>query len=526
MKEIRKMGEIYGIKGRRTGLILLAGLFASLMLTACTVNISTKDFGNPENGSLVAGSSDAASGEGAYDDDLDPRYRKAIKSFKLEEPEYIGDAGNGKPEFHIKWTDFPDAIYYETAIYAEGTDTYGRGDFAIRSTKGAYGAATEQSIIFLQGVYTDTVTYRIKVRPEIRDENNRSVYKDRIWTNIWEVKFTDGEYSITATDKDFDEEIAKAQNENASSDRKDGKTQKAIQEKAEKTEPLPHSYPEPLLLYLAKEQGREEAFSPSDIAGFSVNINECEQGYPAQFFSGDESTDRFAEAVSEMTVEGESDAMWNTEGETFYSAQDSDGNRLFYFALFQGKYLEGSDGALFNLGGVLDLASIKGVMSAADWTRYYNEFDDKSYEYEYAIEEDPSGIPLIEASYGISLLEQAGPESIQYMTAYIDWNREVEELKSYDGKEQEAVFRALEDIRIGDEVQNPKGDMWHISFDYMVPGHNFYDSAFLKFKGDCVEVAGSYYKVPYIKKLYDSVDCGMFRYMRDYSEAPMLKPVY
>ena len=75
-----------------------------------------------------------------------------VDSFKMNEPECLGDAGNGKPEFRLTWDKFPDATGYEVALFAEGKDTFTGEDFAIRSTKGVYSDTPETVIVMLQGV--------------------------------------------------------------------------------------------------------------------------------------------------------------------------------------------------------------------------------------------------------------------------------------------------------------------------------------------------------------------------------------
>ncbi|MCR5788802.1 MAG: hypothetical protein K6G83_02850 [Lachnospiraceae bacterium] len=442
--------------------------------------------------------------------------QKAAESFTLYQPVYLGKAENGCPRFLLKWKSFPGASDYQIAFFAEGEDPYGRGDFAIRSTENVYNSASRM-VVFLQGVYTDTVTYRIKVKPDVRDSKNNQVYPGGLWSNIWEVRFTDGAYSVSETAADFDEELKAEEEKNADS-------KKENDERPEKT-PLPHTFPEPLLLYLAREQGREEAFTADDIDSFLVNINAGGYGNPAQSFEEGAALAAFKKAVSQMTVEEEaSDAVMITEGETFYAAFDRDGNRLFTFAVFQDHFLEGDRGALYPLSGAQDLDGIEGVMSTADWENYYADYHEKEDAYE--VSENPEGSGVLEASYGTHLLAQAGAESVRDMEAYIDWNKEAGEFFTSDKEAVTAVFEALSGMTVGERVQNPSGQMWHMIIDYRVPGQNFNSTATLSFTGNCIEIDSRYYVPEGIGALYDSVDCELFRYLRDYSEAPKIDPQY
>lgn len=433
----------------------------------------------------------------------------AAKKFRMYEPVYLGKTDRDYPEFKLKWKSIPGAVGYEIAFYAEGEDPYGRGHFAKRTTKNDYSGSSEK-VVFLQGVYTDTVTYRVKVRPDVRDETNSQKFKEPVWSNIWEIKFTDGEYSISETDADFDEEIAAKEEQDAGGSKK--KTN---------AKPLPHSYPEPLLLFLAKEEGMEEPFSTDDIAGFSMNVNSGGHGNPAQIFEDGPSLEQFKDGVSEITVGEEvKDEPMTTEEGTFYSALDKEGNRLFTFEVYKDRYLEGDRGELYPLNGMTRLNSIEGVMTAGDWEMQENELEKNSKDYE------ASGRGVLESSYETHILEEAGPESVNGVRAYIDWNEDMQKLNSREEAVTTAVFDALKDMQIVKKAEDRSGQMWHLVIEYKVPGKNFNDSVSFSFEGDNIERNGTYHTVDDIEKLYDAVDCDIFNYLRNYSDAPIIDPKY
>ena len=224
-----------------TAIILFLGIIAGL-LCAC---------GTPSAGKGGA--------EGTSSENANNSGGTEIKMV-LHEPEYLGPSDiNHKPVFTLSWDPYPNAYSYEFAIYVEGEDSYGRGPFAIRSTKGIHSKeATSADLYFLQGIYTDTATYRIKIRPSLKAAEKK---EDHIWSNIWQISFVDGEYTVTATDADFDEEIEAADAQKEEKKSSGGNTAKPAKEVKE---PLDHSFPEELLLYLAREEGETEGGTAND----------------------------------------------------------------------------------------------------------------------------------------------------------------------------------------------------------------------------------------------------------------------
>ena len=100
----------------------------------------------------------------------------------LHEPEYLRPSEiHHKPVFRLSWDPYPNAYSYEFAIYVEGEDAYGRGPFAIRSTKGIFSEeAVSAELYFLQGIYTDTAAYRIKIRPKLNPAEKKEDYISKL----------------------------------------------------------------------------------------------------------------------------------------------------------------------------------------------------------------------------------------------------------------------------------------------------------------------------------------------------------
>ena len=481
-------------------LILCLGIFAGLFC-AC---------GTP---CAVKGAAEETSSE------KDNNSGGAEKKMVLHEPEFLKLSEiNHKPVFTLSWDPYPNAYSYEFAIYVEGEDSYGRGPFAIRSTKGIYSEeAVTADLYFLQGIYTDTATYRIKLRPSLKAAEKK---EDHIWSNIWQISFVDGEYTVTETEADFDEEIEAAAV--GKEEKKDGGGNTG--KPAEKTkEPLGHSFPENLLLFMARERGEAEPLSADDIASLSVSVNYCEYGEPVQRITDDETIEAFKKAVQQINVTGKYDEVSSTETYYAYSAKDAEGNTLFSFSIQNG-LLERSDGR-YSIEGLQELLSIPGIMLEEDWGEYWDEYNARADDYERNL--DPVGMNLLEAAgYGTHLMNSGAPDNIFYVDAYIDYAKDVPKMQTWDKREIESIYAALSRIKVGKHRDDIGGRMWHMTFGYTDPSYSFSRDTYLSFKGNYVKLGGEYYELENIEELYGSLDCEIFKYMKDFSDAPVLKPVY
>ena len=473
---------------RNVSIIPAVILSAILIISSFTVYAAGEsDDGGPETGSITF-------------------YEPVFK-------EYSGV--NGKPVFTLSWSEYAENADYEIAFYAEGDDSYGRGSFAIRSPKSYYSGQTSGDVYFLQGVYTDTVRYRMKVRPIIRNYDSKNA--PMLWSEIWEIDFTEGEYTVKQTEEDFDEEIAAAKEAE-----KANNTPTPTPE-IKKYQPLEHSYPESLITYLAREKGMEN-IPADDIASFDVTVSLGEAGpAPTQHFTDEEMISEFKYAVENILVTGKRDDYVILDGMgTGYSARDKDGNILLSFYIQEGG-LERSDGHMEVIG--LELLPDEGVMDAHDWHDYYDEYRRLSDEYARSI--DPQGMSLIDAAgYGTYRMHEAGGDALCYTYIYIDWNKDVEALETSDADENRSIFNALTQVTVGEKTSDPKGQMWHMSFEFTDPQDPYGGSTWIGFVGDCVKIGSSYYTLENSEALYGAVECEMLEYLRDFATAPKISPVY
>lgn len=461
----------------------------------------------------------SASGSGAPADVIENEAGKEdAGGIVLNEPEYLGlSKYNELPEFRLSWNRYPDADGYEVAFYAEGEDAYGRGPFAVRSVKPVYDETTPYvDAEFLKGVTTDTVRYRMKVRPTIGPLilENADEY---VWSNLWEIDFEDGEYTVRETSEDFDAEIA------AEEDAEKQEQEPSPTPAAEKKDPLPHSFPESLADFLARERG-EESLPLDALAGFGVTVAYDEYAEPSQTVTEERAVRQFADALQSVKVTGKKDEVFSTEGYTAFSGYDADGNVILGLSI-QAGLLERNDGR-YALEGADALFSIDGVMYAEDWAEYWSSYNEKADAYEEQIG-DPEGMLLIEAAgYAMHRAGLAAPEGIRAMSAYIDWNREAGRFSSADPQEIEALWTALSKIRVGREEANPKGDMWHLNVDFIDPDDPAAGHAWIEFYGDYAKIGDGRYALEGIEELYDALDSDFFRYVRDYIDVPQNKPSY
>ncbi|MCR4657984.1 MAG: hypothetical protein K5770_17430 [Lachnospiraceae bacterium] len=520
---------------------LLNILFILACLSGCmNVEVNIADDRTEE---IVSSPDEDMPGPAGNETDSENPYAKPFPSEeapKLYEPVYDRPLSySNAVSYKISFSPVPEADSYEIALYAEGTDDYGR-DFAVRNTKGMGGnesyaddGTVSIDCYFLQGVYTDTVTYRLKVRPVFYgNEYRRTDPTAYNWSNIWELKFTDGTGAASETEADFDEEIAEAQ----AAEEAKRKAEKEAEEKDEnetapvlEKNPLPHSFPEPLLEYLAREAGEEEPVSLSGLADISVNVNHCEYGEPTQIITDKTALEQFAKAVSEITVVEKEDEIFSTGTDTIYGAYDENGTRLLAFAIQDG-LLEARDGR-YSLSGLSGLLSVEGVMTPSDWEDYYEDYYRKASEYEEEVfDSGVEGMPLLDAAgYGTHIAGMVDAQMLSTVHIYIDWNNEAGELTTHDPEETAAVFDALKNIKVGKEAEDASGQMWHLYLSYRNPEHTFLDEAWLGFRGDLVEIGDDYYELEGLDGLYESVDCDVLNYLKENAETkpiPKISPVY
>lgn len=448
----------------------------------------------------------------------------AQETFLFHEPSFREAAPNGKPMFELTWDAYPEADSYEIAFYAEGEDSYGRGPFAIRSTKNTYEGRTETPVVFLQGVYTDTVTYRMKVRPRI-GVDAWTEPEDYVWSNIWEIRFVEGEYTVSETDMDFDLEIAAAE-----AKQKANATPTPTPAPApERKDPLPHELPESFLTFLARENGEETPYDAGSVAKLQVSVFQGEAGSSMQNIGNADMIREFCEAVQNITVTDRKpspqEEIFTTDSDfgTGFFALNEENEALFSFYLDGSTYERGD--YIYTLEGTDALNDIDGLLTSDNMYDSWDAYEWDMRDYEDTLR-DPAGISLLDASYAMHLMGLEEDGAVFRIGAYMDWNKDAGRLNTSDADEIRAVLKALSEATIGDPVSSPEGEMWHMTFSWWPSGRVYGGEAWLGLNGDCVKIGDHYFRVEGIEKLYEAVDCPFFNYMLNYSTAPTLKPSY
>lgn len=446
----------------------------------------------------------------------------------LDKPSYRGQTEEGKPEFTLTWNRYPDAGGYEMAIFAEGEDDYGRGHFAIRSTKNVYGNTTKGTLVFLQGISTDTVTYRVKVRPTIAVDSLKDSSND-IWSNLWEIRFEKGKYSVRATDKDFDDSGS-----DTASDQNDADAGKANEGAAGMTEAvdnsptsqpgLRHVFPESLTDYLAKEAGKEAgSLGENNIAKLMIGLDDISYGEPRQTITDEKIIQLFNQAISAVQVTGRMDDITSNPSSFVYNGLDKEGKEILKFSIKDG-LLIGPDGR-YSLEGLDTLYNIDGIIGQKPWTSFLEDRTAKMNNYDQEMT-SKEGSLIETAGYTIHELSLLGPDAILYVSGSLDENTNAGPFSLEDKKDAAAIWKALSDMKVGKERKDAQGEPWHLIFRYQVGKKAFCESARLDFLGNYVKIGGSYYETEGLDALFDSYSSDMFSYLKEFGKAEKIEPVY
>ena len=446
----------------------------------------------------------------------------------LNKPSYKGQTEEGKPEFTLTWNRYPDAGGYEMAIFAEGEDDYGRGHFAVRSTKNVYGNSTRGTLVFLQGVPTDTVTYRVKVRPTVAVDSLHDASND-IWSNLWEIRFEKGKYSVSRTDKDFDDDSSETESVQGDNDSVNGNEGPAAvtgtgNDTSESKVSLRHVFPETLSDYLAKEAGKEAgSLGVEQINKLLAGIDDISYGEPRQTITDEKVISLFIQAISAVEVTGKVDDITDNPTSFIYTGMDKDGREILKFSIRDG-LLIGPDGR-YSLEGLDTLYNINGIIGQNSWNSFLEDRTAKMHNYDQEMT-SKEGLLIETAGYTIHQLSLHAPDNILYMSGSMDENSNVKPFSLEDKKEAANIWKVLSAMKVGKEKKDPDGEPWHLILRYQEEKKAFCESARLDFLGGCVRIDGVYYEVEGLDAIYDSHPCDLFSYLKDFGKAEKIEPVY
>lgn len=425
---------------------------------------------------------------------------KADTSITLEEPRYTGEAANGKPAFDLKWSKAPGAKSYTIAIYAE------MDGFQDRSEISVYERRTKQSITMLQGVYTDTVTYRIKVRANADDAP---------WSNIWEIRFVDGAFAISPA-ADFD---APATPKPTADPSKTPRPTKA---------PAEHSFPEPLLEFGRKKDGCEP-YDLSEATTLQVQVNHCEYGEPVQRITDKTVIQNVIDAFGGITVTGTHDGMSSTDTYYAYALYDAEDKYICGFAFQDGMLMENA--GRYPISGLAALLSVEGIKLEEEWEAYWAAIGEKRNAYDEAfVEKFPMSV-FAAGGYYTSLLQDIPPDRLLRVNVRVMWYEDAGRLVSDDPAVVKRIYDALSAAQVtGRADGGGSGQKWTVTFDYLTETGES-TSADFQLQGDTLSGYFSnsgtqYYTVTGLDALFASADADVLRYLAEKRNTPLPDPVY
>jgi len=432
----------------------------------------------------------------------------------LRKPVYTGKTEDGYPEFTLRWNRYPDTTSYEIAIFAQGKDPFGRQDFAIRSTKQIYGGKTHGSLVFLQGIYTDTADYLVKVRPNnsVDSIHDPSI---NIWSNLWKISFVNGEYEVSSWDVDFDEEAVSPGNDQAE------------QDTSQVDSGVNHVFPETLSDYLVKESGKGNVIDLSAVAMLTAGPDHRIMGEPRQHITDQTVIDQFCAALSNVKVTAKVDDIKSQETAYVYSGLDKSGNTVFSFRL-QSDLLVTEQGR-YRLDGLGMLVEGQGIISRSGWEKYLQQETAKAENYYESSQQSStaSAKDLFKtAGYMPGIMEEKAPSNIVRMKIFIEDNEEAKAFETKDKDQIASMYKALKTAAVEDKDSGAKGQNWYIVFEFKGRHKTFTESAVLEFVGNSLKAGDSCYKVSDLNSFYESIDAPILSYLKDYSTASNLEPVY
>lgn len=422
-------------------------------------------------------------------------------SITLAEPRYTGEAANGKPSFDLKWNKMPGSKAYTIAIYAE------MGDFKDRTELNTYEGRTSKSITMLQGIDTDTVTYRIKVRAS---------GSNSLWSNIWEIRFVDGDYTVSATTADFDPPATPKPTVDPS------KTA------APPKEPVAHSFPESLLEFGRKED-RRDLYDLSSTATLQVMVNHCEYGEPPQEITDPKVIADVIAALEGILVTGDHDGRFSTGTYYSYSLYDAADAYICGFAFQDGMLMENE--GRYPVSGLSALLSVEGVMLEEEWEAYHAAYREKQDAYEAAFAPAYPTSVFAAGGYNTSLLEGLPHDRLLSINVRVMWNDDAGRLVSDDPKVVAQLYDILSAAKVtGETDSGGNGQKWTITFYYVTEAGEA-GSADIQFVGDTLSGhfsgAGTrYFGVTGLDALFTATDADVLRYLAAYRNTPLPDPVY
>ena len=426
----------------------------------------------------------------------------------MHEPRFV-KTEYGQDIFRLSWTKAHQNVEsYELAFWC---DVEERG---CRDTKTVSKKNSSVEIHLLNGVYTDTVTYRMKVRPVY----NSAKKEYGTWSNIWMVDYVNGEYTISECADDFDSGTGKkpAEKQQTASAQSTN-----TENRAEQVIPLEHTYPEALVTYLARERGIESV-DLTETVKLAVTGRTCLEGFPTQTITDGKTIAEFLDAVSACMVEADYDNIFSTATSYSFSLYDENDACLGSFTLQDGRIPAGEKRYLLTGANAL---LVEGIMKVSDWEDYFSKEQERRDAYWETFRETYPDNIFHRAGYSQNAFwEDREQITVTGIEIYVDY---VDGMKFYteDDNEIAAIMEGLSDIKVTKkQEEQDAGHMWHLIVYYSSPEEE--NGIYFSFRGKTLQSQDDYFSLEGMDEFFRRIDHDCFRYMEKYIEQRRLNPHY
>ena len=421
----------------------------------------------------------------------------------LHEPQKIGTDSNGHPLFLLHWEPVRNAIGYEIAIHAELAGYSGWSTFKAEGKKN-----TEKTITLLQGIYTDSVNYQIKVRPEFK--NNRFGE----WSNEWSVIFDKGEFELKEGAKNIGKPAASPV-----------MTDMADEEEQAEEGMVQHIMPENLTEWL-HEETESDAVDFSYTKYVTVEVRRAYYSEPLQTIKDPQIVKKIVKALSGICVNKEEELQEDASTVYVYSLFDAEEQKIAKITLRDGNLI-GRNG-IYSAEGIENLQEIEGIFLELEWDEYWREQKQLDEKFDSVFRPAfPENVFRMSGRNASELFRHASKVNVERATLYMPYNYSL----SYDVEsERETTDRILESllkIQIPGTVSTAKeGQEWRIILDYKLGNATFPSSIEIVFFGNCFVSDAIHYEIEGTDKLLKLFHGETSKYLRDHRAQLPAIPVY
>ncbi len=421
----------------------------------------------------------------------------------LHEPQRIGTDSDGRPMFLLHWEPVRNAIGYEIAICAELTGYSGWSTSKVEGKK-----STEKTITLLQGIYTDTVKYQIKVRPEF--ENNRFGG----WSNNWEVHFDNGEFELQegkmndgmpVTSQVTSDEVEEA-----------GHADESMVE---------HMLPESLAEWVCEE-------TESDTIDFSlakyvtIEVKRTFYSEPLQTITDAKTVQKIVKALSEISVNAENEVKINASTAYVYTLFDSK-EQIVAKIVLQDDNLVGIN-RTYSAGGIENLKKIEGVFLDQDWDEYWRAQKQLDEKFDSTFQPAfPENVFRMSGRNASELFRHASKVTVERATLYMPYNFSLSYDVESEPESTKRILDALLKIQIPGTVSKEKeGQEWRIILDYKLRNASFPSSIEIVFFGNCFVSDDIHYEIEGTENILKLFHGETSKYLRAHRTHLPVSPVY